>query len=68
MAEEYHEIAHTTERFRTQAFASHKRTYLAFLRAAHQTQLVSAVAELSLRDFPKGLPSSVAGKVNELFR
>jgi hypothetical protein len=52
---------------RKQAFGPYKRTYLGFLRSIHETQLVSAVAELSLRDFPNGLPSSAASEIREAF-
>ena len=51
----------------SQALSSYKRTYLGFLRAIHQTQLVSAVAEHSLHNFPKGLPPSAARAVKHLF-
>jgi len=40
---------------------------LAFLRAVHQTQLVSAVAAYSLRDFPHSLPSPIADAVRDIF-
>jgi hypothetical protein len=52
---------------KTRAVGSYKRMYLGFLRAIHQTQLVSAVAEHSLHDFPKGLPPSAASAVREVF-
>jgi len=51
----------------SQALSSYKRTYLGFLQAIHQTQLVSAVAEHSLHNFPKGLPPSAASAVQHLF-
>ncbi len=50
-----------------QAFHSYKKTYLEFLRAIHQTQLVFAVAEHYLHDFPKGLPPSAASAVTKIF-
>ena len=52
---------------RRQSLGSYKTMYLGFLRAIHQTQLVSAVAEHSLHDFPKGLPPSAAGAIRKLF-
>lgn len=60
-------MAKANKRSRTQDLSSYKGTYLSFVRAIHQTQLVSAVAEYSFRDFPRHLPSAAAGAIRELF-
>lgn len=57
----------TNKMVRAQDLSWYKRTYLSFIRAIHQTQLVSTVAEYSLHDFPRGLPSEAARSVRELF-
>ncbi|HWS17148.1 MAG TPA: hypothetical protein VN223_04000 [Candidatus Elarobacter sp.] len=46
---------------------SYKGTYLRFIRAIRQTLLVSAVAEHSLRNFPKGLPPAASRATVDLF-